>query len=119
MGLNQSAQVGFGLCSSAANSLSTLPSQRPFSAHPKTACIGPQTQALPSTFPDRSISARTTVDRVHRLLHDVFHLGLHYVQVFGLSSTSGALSASVNIFDGAVAERQRDNALGFRCQLRV
>jgi hypothetical protein len=25
----------------------------------------------------------------------------------------------VNIFDGAVAERQCDKALGFRCQLRV
>ena len=57
------------------------------------------------------------VDRVHRLLHDVLHLGLRYVRIFGFSSASGALFAGVNIFDGAVAERQCDKALGFRCQL--
>src|SRR5208282_1264541 len=35
-------------------------SQRPFSAHPKTACIGSRTQASSRTFRDRSVSAKAT-----------------------------------------------------------
>src|SRR3984885_10342319 len=59
------------------------------------------------------------VNHVHRMLHDVLHLGLRYVRVFGFSRASRALLSRMHIFDGAVTERDCDKALGFSRQLRV
>src|ERR1700733_2822720 len=57
------------------------------------------------------------VNHVHRMLHDVLHLGLRYVRVFGFSRASRALLSRMHIFDGAVTERDCDKALGFSRQL--
>lgn len=55
------------------------------------------------------------VNRVHSPLHDVLHLVLRYMRVFDLARTVGTLFSRVNILNGAVAECQCDNALGFCC----
>lgn len=94
-------------------------SQVPFSAHPKIAYIGFPTKRRLVLLGIVLFKPEQLVDRVYGLFHDVLHLGLRYMRVFGFSGASGALSSSVNAFDGVVAERQCDNALGFSCQPRI
>jgi hypothetical protein len=59
------------------------------------------------------------INSVYRILHDVFHLGVRYVRVFRFTSTSGAFSSTMNVFDRPITERQCNEAFGFPGQRGV